>query len=158
MKKRFAACAAIVLLPLFAWPSLSLAQEPEQPRVRPNRQLLTAGTIAFGLPYTASVVAAAGSERDSDNHLYLPVVGPWLALADRGGCGPSGCDDAENTARGLLIANGIVQGGGALLVLGSLLVPERRLPAAPAARTGSVRLTPGMVGRSGYGLAAWGQF
>ena len=56
----------------------------------PNRELLHSGILALGVPYVASVVVAATSDRTEDKHLYIPVAGPWMDLANRSGCGNAG--------------------------------------------------------------------
>jgi hypothetical protein len=94
--------------------------------VRPNVPMLGTGAALLVLPYGASVITAAQSDLDSDNRLYIPVVGPWLDFADRPcrfGCAGGGNDTAASI---LLIADGVAQGAGALIALASLAVPEQK--------------------------------
>lgn len=89
----------------------------------PNRPLLVTGVVLLGGAYGASAVAAGLSNRDSEDKLYYPVVGPWLALKDRD-CSAEPCNNKTlNTT--LLIGSGVVQGIGALSVLMSLFIPEK---------------------------------
>ena len=124
----------------------------------PNRQLLHSGIFALGVPYVASVIVAASSDRPEDKHLYIPVAGPWLDFANRGGCGHIGeptCD-TETAYKVLLIGNGILQGVGALEIVGSFFYPETRTVRAanPERR---VLLSPYYVGSS-YGVSAFARF
>jgi hypothetical protein len=90
---------------------------------RPNRTLLSTGTGIFVLSYGSSVVAGAVSDRDEDKRLFIPVVGPWMDLANRD-CGANPCGGTEDVAKAMIITSGIVQGAGVLMALGSLLIPE----------------------------------
>jgi hypothetical protein len=90
---------------------------------RPNRALLSTGTGIFVLSYGASVVAGAVSDREEDKRLFIPVVGPWMDLAQRD-CSGSACGGNEDLARAMIVTSGIAQGAGVLLALSSLIVPE----------------------------------
>jgi hypothetical protein len=91
-------------------------------RVWPNRPLLTTGLVVLGGTYAASAIVAGTSDREADQKLYYPVVGPWLDLNDRG-CDELSCSD-DTLPRVLLVGDGVLQGVGALGVLLSLVVPE----------------------------------
>jgi len=123
----------------------------------PNRELLRSGLFALGVPYLASVVVAATSDRPEDKHLYIPVAGPWLDFANRGPCGRAGepsCD-METAYKVLLIGNGILQSVGALEIVGSFFFPETRTVTVKSERR--LLITPYYAG-SGAGLAAWASF
>jgi hypothetical protein len=141
-------------------------REVETVQKGPNRALLTSGVVMFGGPYVASVVAATASGRKGDNALYVPVAGPWMDLGTRS-CPPdaSSCPN-EGLYKGLLIADGIFQGLGALQIVGALLWPEKetmttartarpRVAAAPKPR---FRISPTVGAASGYGVLAIGAF
>jgi hypothetical protein len=157
------------------WPSASFAQqsgltEPvpvvaEKRYSGPNRALLGGGLIMLGGAYIPSVIVAAESNTPADNQLNIPVVGPWLDLAQRPGCGGPGdftCG-TETGYRTLIILSGVFQGLGALSTLASFVVPER----ATVVRTAKAEqhdaskphfmLAPS-VGAGGYGVAALGSF
>jgi hypothetical protein len=124
----------------------------------PNSALLGSGLFAFGVPYVASIVVASTSDNAADKNLYVPVVGPWTDLANRGGCGGFGqraCDN-ETANKVLLVADGIFQGIGALEIVGAFLTPETHT--VTVATEPRVIVGPSSVGRSGYGLAAAGTF
>jgi hypothetical protein len=124
----------------------------------PNRELLHSGIFALGVPYVASVIVAASSDRPEDKNLYIPVAGPWMDFANRSGCGHEGessCD-TETAYKVLLIGNGILQGVGALEIVGSFIFPETRTVTASRSER-RVLVTPYYVGNS-YGLAAFAKF
>lgn len=141
------------------------AEEVQSTQTRPNRGMMSSGIVAFGVPYVASVIVAAESDHPGDHRLYIPVAGPWLDLGERH-CpeGASSCSN-EGLYKGLLITDGIVQGIGALEIVGAFLFPEtvtvtgssgrtQHAKAAPAPR---IKIAPTFTG-TGYGLAAVGAF
>jgi hypothetical protein len=139
--------------------SSALAQSRETVTVTgPNRALLHSGFFAFGVPYAASVVVASTSDHQGDRNLYLPVVGPWMDLGDRGSCGnlaerPCGNETAYKT---LLVIDGVFQGIGALDIVGAFVFPETRTISARGEPR--VLVAPSYDGRSGYGVSALGTF
>ncbi len=171
MKQTCPAMAAV--LAVVTWTTASAAEtafaQPEQQPApveqisyaRPNGVLIGRGLFAFLGSYVPSVIVAVVNDNSYDKHLYIPVVGPWLDLANRPGCGgmgETGCP-TENGYRALLIVVGSFQGLGALATLVGLAVPERRITAAPAkAAAPAVHVLPARVSRDGYGLSAFGTF
>jgi hypothetical protein len=130
----------------------------------PNRSLLVSGALMLGFSYAASVVVAAESSHRGDDHLYVPIVGPWLDFVDRGDCPATspGCD-TETTARVFIVAAGVLQGLGALQLAGAFLFPEHVVTASTSARREEhpalkMRLSPAKLGRTGYGLSASAAF
>jgi hypothetical protein len=128
----------------------------------PNRALIGTGLFMFGLSYIPAVVVAGTSTEPADHHLYVPVAGPWLNLANRPACGPeSTACDTETTNKVLIGVDGVFQGIGALTFVAGLLTPEHETvlmtgkaePPKP-----SFHVAPAKVGRTGYGLAAFGEF
>lgn len=90
---------------------------------RPNSTLLSTGVGMFIISYGASAVAGAVSDREADKNLFIPVVGPWMDLSDRG-CDARACGGREDINKAMLVTSGIVQGAGVLLALSSLIIPE----------------------------------
>jgi hypothetical protein len=88
----------------------------------PNKPLLVTGLVVLGGSYGASALAAGLSDRESDDKLYYPVVGPWMALKDRD-CNAEPCDN-KTLDTALLIGSGVLQGIGALSTVMSLFIPE----------------------------------
>lgn len=159
MKKHLILAAALACATAFASTSASAQSHETVTTTGPNRALLRSGLFALGVPYLASVIVAASSDRDEDKHLYIPVAGPWMDYANRSGCGGEGqpsCD-AETAYKVLLIGNGILQGIGALEIVGSFLFPETRTVSSvePAKR---VFVSPYYAGMGNYGLSAFAKF
>jgi hypothetical protein len=119
--------------------------------------LVSSGVVTLGLSYGAAALVAATSNHQGDNRLYVPVLGPWLDLADRGSCpvASSSCDH-ETTNKILLVGDGVIQAVGALTILSGLMSPSR-----PLAQVGGLKIAsvaPVSYGAGSPGLAAVGWF
>jgi hypothetical protein len=127
----------------------------------PNRALIGTGLVTFALSYIPAVIVAGESRQPADRHLYIPVAGPWMDLANRPDCGPRGsvtCD-TETTNKVLLAVSGVFQGLGVLTTLAGLFSTEHEGPQTVEAQTKpSVHVSPAQMGAGGYGLAAFGTF
>jgi hypothetical protein len=121
----------------------------------PNRPLLVTGFLLLAASYAPAAIVAATSDREADEKLYYPVAGPWLDLNHRG-CAADPCDNKDFN-RGLLVADGIVQGAGALGVLLSLVVPEKTTRHWYLIGNRDVLVAP-QLNASLVGLRAVGQF
>jgi hypothetical protein len=122
-----------------------------------NRPLLFSSFLLLGGTYGASAIDAATSGRDADkNNLYYPVVGPWMDYANRCGAGHS-CNSNETGYKALLILDGVGQGIGAMGMVMSLFIPERRTRHWLVVGGTDVYAAPAAVG-TGYGLGAGGAF
>jgi hypothetical protein len=127
---------------------------------RPNRTLLGTGGGIFLLSYGGSVIAGAASNRDADRKLFIPVVGPWLDLGDRGCTLNDPCGSNEDVAKAMILTSGIVQGAGVLIALGSLVIPESTdvtERTTTAALKPEVKILP-MSFTAGAGVGAIGRF
>jgi hypothetical protein len=137
-----------------------VARETRESGYVPNLYLLTTGLILWGGSYTASVIVAASSSNSADQHLYVPIVGPWIDLGNRGGCpvGASSCD-SETASKVGLVADGVLQALGTIQVVWGFLKPEHReVTTVQATRyTPAITFEPSPVA-SGYGLAAFAKF
>lgn len=125
----------------------------------PNRSLLRSGLFTLGASYVPALVVAIESDRPSDDHLYAPVVGPWLDLANRGDDCEGGCGK-ETVNKVLLVTDGVFQGIGALQILGALIFPETHAVTV-AKSDGTPALTLSVAPTStahGSGLVAYGNF
>ena len=148
-------------------PAPLIAPSAPSPRVEqrtdpgPNSDLIGAGLVTFALAYLPATIVASSSDLPADQHMYVPVIGPWLDLRGRPACNAAfGCD-TETGYKGLLVADGVIQGLGALMTLAGILSPESSAATAPPVVEKPmmrVRVTPAHVGSSGYGLAAFGKF
>lgn len=163
----------VVLLGTLLIPALAAAQPvpTRTPIVLPeyetvyeayDKPMVTTGALVFLGSYGASVVSAAASgdaeqERGIDR-LYIPVVGPWLALNERGDCtATNGTCDWETTKKVLLVVDGVFQAGGVIAMIDGVLQP----PSHRVVTTSAVRVTPSLVGAGSSacaGLAVFGHF
>jgi hypothetical protein len=129
-------------------------------QTRPNSAMLSSGIVGVAVPYLASVVVGAESNHPGDRNLFVPVAGPWMDFGDRH-CQVGATCNHEGLYKGLLIADGLFQGLGALEIVGAFLFPERvtvtSARRSTPLRTAGVHFTPTSVG-GGYGLAAVGAF
>jgi hypothetical protein len=152
---------ALSCLAAISWGSAASAQTTttEEGYV-PNRVMLASGLILWGVPYSVGVGVAAESGNQADQHLYVPIVGPWIDLTQRGGCpvGYNSCN-TETTNKVLLVGDGIFQAIGTLQVLWAFLRPEHRevMTVSATRYTPKIAFTPSPVA-SGYGLTALAQF
>lgn len=126
---------------------------------RPHSTLLSTGIGLFVIGYGSSVVAGAVSNRDEDKNLFIPVVGPWMDLANRD-CAARACGENEDLAKAMIVTSGIVQGAGVLMGLSSLFIPETtsvKEERRSAALKPSVKVTPVSFG-AGAGAGVVGRF
>lgn len=121
----------------------------------PNPYLLGTGIATLGVAYAPAIAVAVNSDLPADNHLYAPVVGPWMDLATRD------CDDGcgnESVNKTLLVVDGVFQAIGALQIVASLLYIGSDTPATVAADDTSTTIAPARLSSEGYGLVAVGRF
>lgn len=123
--------------------------------VYPNRPwLVTGGLILAGSYVTTAVLVGTEGRNVEDSNLLIPVVGPWLNLADRN------CDGCDNETRNvaLVISTGVLQGVGAGMTLLSFFIPEKIEAATIQAGPVRMQVAPTQVGRSGMGIGTVGLF
>lgn len=124
-----------------------------------NVPMFTTGALVFGASYgTSVIIAAANSDNHSDQRLYVPVVGPWLALSDRGSCNSAlqACDH-ETTVKVGLVIDGLFQAAGILGMLDGVLMPthhhrDRRMTER------EFHVAPMTLSRGEPGVAMFGSF
>lgn len=121
----------------------------------PNTPLLTTGVLVLGASYGASAIGAYRSESETDDKLYYPVVGPWMALNDRD-CSVDPCS-RKTLDTTLLVGSGVIQGLGALSVLMSLVVPRTTTHSWYLIGNDDVNVTP-LGGYGELGAVATGRF
>ncbi|MGH7296195.1 MAG: hypothetical protein ACRELB_14735 [Polyangiaceae bacterium] len=142
-------------------PPMEARSETVTERGGPSGAMLWSGVLTLGLTYGAGVVVGGTSPRTADHDLFVPIVGPWMDLADRGGaCGGPGqtsCN-TETTYKVLVVADGIGQALGAFMMIDAFLNPETRTVSRSTAAAPTLHLTPTSMGVGGYGMAAVGSF
>ena len=127
--------------------------------------MVVVGALMIGLPYATGLgIGASEGFENGSGWLAAPVVGPWLALSGR----RDPCADAEDKkgfdsevgkcvgeplVRGMLGLDGVLQAGGAVLMLVGAS-SGRPSPTGPT----RVMAAPAAVGRKGYGVAVAGLF
>jgi hypothetical protein len=122
----------------------------------PNPYLLRSGLFTLGLSYAPALVVAIESDFHADDHLYIPVAGPWLDLANRG----DSESDNETVNKVLLVTDGVFQGLGALQVVAALAFPGSSAVTVAGGKPDSdvsVSLTPARFA-GGQGVLAVGEF
>ena len=174
--------ALCAVLAATSWTSASFAQDSDQTLSMPpppsssgvessrsetKDTLLGTGLFLLAVSYLPAVSVAASSTVGADQHLYAPLAGPWLDLAQRPVCSPPMNCEAEQTNRALLETSGILQGVGAFLTLVGLLTsddeddssrPPPKHVMNDAKASNPVHVTPAQFGSAGYGIAAFGKF
>jgi len=121
-----------------------------------NAGMFVTGATAFGASYLTSVIVAASSNTVGDSRLYVPVLGPWLDIHDRGSCpiAEQGCD-GSTSAKVLLVVDGLFQAAGVIAMVDGILDPTHHRRVAIADR--GVHVIPS-VSPTSTGFAAVGHF
>jgi hypothetical protein len=121
----------------------------------PNTPLLVTGIVVLGASYGASAIAASRSDSETDDKLYYPVIGPWMALNDRD-CTADPCS-RKTLDTTLLVGSGVIQGLGALSVLMSFVIPRTTTHSWYLIGNDDVNVTP-VAGYGELGAVAIGRF
>jgi hypothetical protein len=120
----------------------------ERTRSWPNRPLMVTSATVFTLSYLPAVITAAVDNETTSDNLYIPIAGPWMEIARDG-------NSAGNKA--LLSLSGIFQGLGALGLVSSFFIPERRTQNWYLMGKRMFQITP-TAAQDQYGLSATGRF
>jgi len=129
----------------------------------PDRGLLHTGIWTLGLSYVPALIVGIESSLPEDRYLFAPVVGPWIDFAKRD-CTTCG---NEKVNKALLVTDGVIQGIGALEIVGSFFFIEHTTVSRAATNDDAdrpktaflkeLRVVPTTAGGS-YGMAAIGKF
>jgi hypothetical protein len=133
-----------------------VTREPEATEVYDqwNAPVFATGALVFAGSYGASVVVAGSSDHVGADRLYVPLVGPWLALNDWGDCPieEPRCD-TNTTHKVLLVADGVFQAAGVITMVSGLLSPTHRTVYTQRTAQTKPRVTP-----TSNGFAVVGRF
>ena len=143
--------------------NVALADDALQPRTEPaspetndadyTNTRFTAGTAIFVASYATSAVVAGTSDHEGADRLFIPVVGPWMALNDWNTCsGTQLLCTSSDTDKALLIADGVVQAAGLVVMLDGLMDPTATGSRMVVADT-KLHLAP-----SSNGVFVWSNF
>lgn len=155
-----AALASIGLVSVAAPASAQETTGRDQPQqstsYQPHKPLLITGGSLLLAGYATSVGIGAVSDFKPDDRLFVPIVGPWMNLAERPcAVGDSGCGNDEDLAKATMVSLGVIQAAGAGLTIASFFVKER--PSETRIKvpdnTATFRIVP-----YGAGLGAVGRF
>jgi hypothetical protein len=132
--------------------------QPSKGEFAPHRPLLITGSALLLGGYAASTVVATVSDLPADDRLYIPIVGPFLDVANRPcDIGSSSCSNEEDLNKASIIGLGLAQGAGLGLTIASFFVKERpaetRIKVPQAADKLSISVVP-----YGAGVGAVGRF
>jgi hypothetical protein len=129
----------------------------------PDRGLLHTGIWTLGLSYVPALIVGIESSLPEDRYLFAPVVGPWLDFGKRD-CTTCG---NEKLNKALLATDGVIQGIGALEIVGSFFFIEHTTVSRAASDDDAdhpktaflkeLRVIPTTT-RGSYGMAAIGKF
>jgi hypothetical protein len=128
----------------------------------PDGRTIGGGIVTFGISYGIAIGVAAGSGHEGDRHLFVPLIGPWLDLGDRGACPLSRSCAAETGNRALIVVDGVFQAIGVLTVVSGFVFPKTRDVTTTTTTTAATKptfdITPVRYAHGGLGLAAVGTF
>jgi hypothetical protein len=124
---------------------------------RANVTPIVGGVVLFGVSYGAAVIVAASTDSDANDRLYVPLLGPWLAMGDRGDCPvqDAACD-SETSKKILLGVDGVLQATGAIVLVYGLLSPRSYTKTTVAGR--DVDIVPVAMQGGGRGFGLTGSF
>ncbi len=116
-----------------------------------NAPVFATGAIVFAGSYGAAAIVAGSSNHPGADRLYVPVVGPWLALNDWGNCPISNPScDTNTTDKVLLVADGVFQAAGLITMLDGVLQPTSHRVIARTADKG-IHVSPTPNGAMVFG-------
>ncbi len=119
-----------------------------------NAPVFATGALVFVGSFGGSAIVAARSDNPAAERLYIPIVGPWLALDHWGACpiDEARCDKTT-TDKLLLVADGVFQAAGVITMVSGVLSPSlRKAPAAAGTRTDAATKLSIVPTRNGFAV------
>ncbi len=123
-----------------AAPLVAHGEPPEHEEDLSSQPLFQAGAATFVASYGAALGVAASSLERDDRGLYVPIAGPWLALATHTPC-DTGCSHATRNDV-LLVADGVAQAASVGMIVAGVIADRRER----ARRGAHLAVTPTSVG------------
>jgi hypothetical protein len=124
----------------------------------PNRVVIATGLLTWGIAYVPALVVGSESNVYSDARLFVPVLGPWLDVADRPLCGPGSVSCRIEPWNELaIVVDGVFQAWGIGAAIAGIFVKEHP-PTSSTPSSSALRFAPTRMGASGAGFAAFGSF
>jgi hypothetical protein len=123
-----------------------------------RRGPLIAGIIVLAIPYGLSLSIAGGDNFSRQTSwLVVPALGPWIEIGARHNtCSSTETDCADDAVvRTFLVLDGLMQVTGAALLIWGASSHTQRLVREDVA---SIHVLPMQLGKTGYGLGAFGTF
>lgn len=155
--KNLTRIAAFGLAGALCFGSTAFADDEVDTTTTVNTPTIASGVVLFGMSYGAAVIGAGMSDNSADNHLYVPIVGPWMDLADRdddcGGLLEESCD-RSTTTKILIGADGVFQALGVATAVYGILTPRTIVHHDDD----GVTVVPVAMQHGGRGLAIKGTF
>jgi len=141
-------------------PASVTTQDTTSEATGPSMAMVGSGVGIFALSYIPAAVVGATSGLNADRTLFVPLAGPWIDLTQRPDCSPASSCNAENTAKVLIITDGVFQALGALTIVGGFLTTahETKTVQSTAKLRPTLHISPAQLGNGGYGVAALGTF
>ncbi|CAN5697942.1 hypothetical protein BH11MYX4_BH11MYX4_57370 [soil metagenome] len=115
----------------------------------PNKAVLITGAALFVGTYATTAAITAGVNTKEDHDLYLPIVGPWINIANRSCDGD--CSPTHNRNTVLIAGSGILQGVGAGMIITSFFLREKVPTATIAAGPMKITVVPTAGGMGAVG-------
>ena len=157
-----AAQTAVATLPPATVSGTELVAPSYHMESRPSPWLMVPGSVVLGLAYAGAVTSAIASRCPNNRWMALPLAGPFVTGAKYDTNYQGACSDPEAINQAVARLDGVVQGIGALLIVGSLLLPThtvvRDVTTLRGTATVSWQLTPLSLGKTGGGLGVLGTF
>jgi len=155
---------AALALALVTTPCLAEETEPDAPRYPPSTvrpKLIGGGLAITAIAYGVGLVAATSwPDAPGAESLKIPIVGPWMALAENK-CGDPTVTDCSGSIwlRGLLTGlGGVAQIGGLALVAEAIIMKTEAAPQQQPAEEAAFVMPYPIVMPNGGGIGLVGTF
>lgn len=122
------------------------------PTTRVRTGLVIGGAITFGLPY---LITATTGGSGGEGVLVVPLAGPFIEIGRLHAGGGSGDKSLEAIVTGILVVDGLMQVGGAAMLIAGLVNKKKVLVRDDVAKS-TWHVTPLTMGQGGVGFGIVG--